>query len=114
MEQLNRIELRGIVGNAKVQNLNGRRVCNFTLATSRAYKDKNGVAVIETTWHSVVAWENESVDFSKIVKGAKLYVSGRLSSRKYSPQDGPERVIFEVVANRVVFVDIEESLSCEL
>lgn len=114
MEQLSRIELRGIVGNVRVQNLNDRKVCHFTLATSRAYKGKNGVAVIETTWHSIVAWENEAVDLSKIEKGSKLYVTGRLRSQKYVASDASERVIFEVVANRIVFVDSDEPLACEL
>lgn len=115
MEQLNRIELRGIVGNVKPQEISGRKVYRFTLATSRAYKDKNGVAVIDTTWHNVVAWENRNVDLSKLEKGTKLYVSGRVRASKFtSSVDDTEKTVYEVVASRVVFVDGEEPMSYEM
>lgn len=115
MEQLNRIELRGVVGNVRIQNVGDRKVYHFNLATSRAYKDRSGNAVIETTWHNVVAWESEAFkDLDKVEKGSKLYVSGRLRNQKYTGNDDTERYSVEVVANRVVLVESDESLSYEL
>ncbi|MGM9788519.1 MAG: single-stranded DNA-binding protein [Candidatus Cryptobacteroides sp.] len=115
MEQLNRIELRGVVGNARVQNAGGRKVYHFNVATSRAYKDRSGNAVIETTWHHVVAWDGDNFqDLDKVEKGTKLYVSGRLRNQKYTGNDETERYAVEVVANRVVLVDSDESLSYEM
>lgn len=115
MENLNRIELRGVVGSVRVQNVSNRKVYHFNLATSRAYKDKNGTAVIETTWHQVVAWESESnPDLNKIEKGTKLYVSGRIRNQKYMASDDVERQMTEVVANRVVIVDSSEPLQYEM
>ena len=115
MENLNRVELRGVVGNVKVQTVSDNRVYRFTLATSRAYKDKNGTAVIETTWHQVVAWENDNMpDLSQIEKGSKLYVSGRIRNQKYLNSEDVEKQVVEVVANRVVFVESQEPLAYEM
>ena len=115
MEQLNRIELRGYVGSIQTYPVGEKKMARFTLATSMAYKDKDGAAVIETTWHSVVAFENKSIqDLDKIEKGSKLYVSGRLRNQKYTGNDDTERYSVEVVANRVVLVESDESLSYEL
>lgn len=95
--------------------MSDNRVYRFTLATSRAYKDKNGTAVIETTWHQVVAWENDNMpDLSQIDKGSKLYVSGRIRNQKYLNSEDVEKQVVEVVANRVVFVESQEPLAYEM
>ena len=47
MEQLNRIELKGVVGNVRIQDFNESRMARIGLATNYAYKDREGVAVIE-------------------------------------------------------------------
>ncbi|MCI6628357.1 MAG: single-stranded DNA-binding protein [Bacteroidales bacterium] len=95
--------------------MSDNRVYRFTLATSRAYKDKNGTAVIETTWHQVVAWENDNMpDLSQIEKGSKLYVSGRIRNQKYLNSEDVEKQVVEVVANRVVFVESQEPLAYEM
>lgn len=95
--------------------MSDNKVYRFTLATSRAYKDKNGTAVIETTWHQVVAWENDNMpDLSQIDKGSKLYVSGRIRNQKYLNSEDVEKQVVEVVANRVVFVESQEPLAYEM
>lgn len=106
MEQLNRIELRGKVGFSRVQQFNSRRVAHFTVATNYAYKDRDGVPVIETTWHSVSAWEGRDVvNPDQIRKGSKVYVVGRLRSQNYTDKEGQERAIYEVLANKVALVE---------
>ena len=49
MEQLNRIEIRGHVGNVNVVAVGDAKVAHFSLATNYAYKGKDGTPVIETT-----------------------------------------------------------------
>ena len=115
MEQLNRIELRGNVGSIKVQNFQENRMARITLATSHAYRDKAGTAVIDTQWHNIVAWENDKMPcFDYISKGTKLYVCGRLRSQHYTGQDNVERVSFEVTANRMAIITEDEPLQCEM
>ncbi len=115
MEQLNRIELRGTVGSVRMQTFTDNRVARFTVATNYAYKDKEGGAAIDTSWHNVLAREGKYVgDLSKIDKGAKVYVQGRLRYQKYTASDGVERISSEIVASRVVLIDESEPLSYEM
>ncbi len=115
MEQLNRVELRGTVGTVKTQVLSGSTMTRISLATSRAYKDKEGKAVIDTTWHSVVVWASDKIpDFAKVKVGSKIYVTGRIQTRKYTDADNIDRVSYEIIASRVVVLDDEASLEYEL
>lgn len=102
MEQLNRVELRGAVGSVRTQTYSDNVMARFTIATNYAYKDKEGAAVIDTSWHNVVAWQNKNFpDLTKIEKGSKIYVQGRLRYQKYVGTDGLERVATEIVANKL-------------
>ena len=114
MEHLNRIELRGVIGTVKTQTVSGSKMSRFSVATSRAYKDKDGVAQIDTTWHNVIAWENDRIkDLDKLQQGTKVYVVGRLHTQKYVGQDGIEKTSFEVIALRVMIIESDEPLQYE-
>jgi len=115
MEQLNRIEIRGIVGSVRFQTYQDRNVCHFSVATSYVYKNRNGEPVIETTWHNVNAWENRNVpDLSSIEKGTKVYVVGRLKSQKYVDSDGVDRYSYEVSASQVNILDQQGQMQYEM
>jgi len=115
MEQLNRIELRGTVGSVKYQIYNDTAVVRLTLATNLAYKDKDGGAVIDTTWHNVSAWESRDIqNLDKIEKGTKLYVTGRMRNQKFTGVDGVDRYTSEVQARRLVILDEDTNLQCEM
>ena len=104
MEQLNRIELKGNVGNVRISDVGGNVVANFSMATNHVYKSREGQAVVETTWFNVVAWGGKGMpDLSRIEKGMPLSVSGRMRSVRYTGQDGTERQSMEVVASKVAF-----------
>lgn len=107
MEQLNRIEIRGNVGNVNILTVGDARVAHFSVATNFAYKGRNGEPNIETTWHNVTAWEGNKgiVPLDSIQKGFPVYVIGRLRSQKYTSSDGVERTSMEVIANTVELVD---------
>ena len=107
MEQLNRIELRGNVGNVRVSDVGGNRVARFSLATNFLYKGKDSEAVVETTWHNIVAWGGKGMpDFSAIVKGAPVYVTGRLRTSRFIGNDGTEKTVYEVVASKVEIIGL--------
>ena len=103
MEQLNRIEIRGNVGNVNVINVGNTRVAHFSVATNFAYKDRNGEPVIETTWHNVTAWEgNKGIPSLEIIaKGFPLYVTGRLRIQKYIAGDGTDKTSYDIIANTI-------------
>ena len=115
MEQINRIELRGMVGNVKIQNYTDAVVARLTVATNYAYKDKTGNAVIETAWHNVIAREGRNIQgLEELKRGDKVYLTGRLRYSKYTGSDGVERVACDVIANRLVVLDEVESLQNEM
>ena len=102
MEQLNRIEIRGNVGNVNILKVGNTRVAHFSVATNFAYKDRNGEPVIETTWHNVTAWAGRNImDFKNIRKGTFVSLVGRLRNTRFTGQDGNERNVVEIVASRL-------------
>lgn len=109
MENTNRIELRGNIGNVRVQDVGERKVARFSLATNYIYKGKEGAPVIETTWHNITLWSNKQDScFNLITKGAFLYVIGRLRSREYTGNDGSVHQIMEVIAYKIEAVKTSE------
>ena len=114
MEQLNRVELRGVVGNVKLHTFSDNRMARMTLATDYVFKDKEGNPVIDTSWHNVVAWEGKNIaDLSTVEKGSKVHVVGRLRYQKYTGSDGVERISSEVVANMLEVLEDSEPLQRE-
>lgn len=115
MEQLNRIEIRGMVGSVRLQTFSDNVMARMTVATNHAYKDKDGSPVIETSWHNVVAWEGKNIQgLDKISRGAKIHVIGRLRYQKYTGADGVERVSSDIVANKITIMDDSEPLQYEV
>jgi len=115
MEQLNRIELRGVVGSIRMQTFSENVMARMTVATNYAYKDRDGAAVIDTSWHNVVAWEGKNIHgLDKIERGTKIYVAGRLRYQKYTGADGVERVSTDIVANKITVIDDTEPLQYEV
>lgn len=114
MEQLNKIELRGNVGFVRVQTVGDKRVMHLSVATNYVYKGRNGEPVIETTWHNVTVWEGKNTpDFSKVEKGSKVFISGRLRFQRYNDNDGIERVVYDVIANQLSVLDDPSPLQYE-
>ena len=115
MEQMNKVELRGIVGMSSSQTIGGRTVIRFSLATNRAYKDASGEARIDTTWHNVSAWEGRDIpEPSKIQKGAKLYVLGRIRNTKIQNPGQPDRYFSEIQAREIRVYERDESMADEM
>ncbi len=84
----------------------GQPVANFSLATSRGRKDTNGNWTDETEWHRIVAWERMAELASQSLhKGSKVYVEGRIQSRKYTDNQGVERTSYDIVANDLTLLD---------
>lgn len=113
IEQINRVELRGKVGNVRLNTTEEAQVANFSIATNYVYKQKDGTPVIETTWHNVVVWSGrERGDLSFIKKGRSLHVTGRIRVSHYLAADGTERSIYEIIASSVEPVEGVLSAEC--
>lgn len=95
---LNRIELRGVVGNARTTKVGDSEITRFSVATDYFFKNKSGEAVVETTWHSVSAWDK---GLSELKRGDKVEVVGRIRNTRYTDSEGMERTSTEVIASEV-------------
>jgi single-strand DNA-binding protein len=76
---------------------------NFTVATSRRWKDQQtGDWKEETDWHNVVLWRSENLA-NYLLKGKQVYVEGRISNRSWE-QDGVKKYMTEIVADEVILL----------
>ena len=77
---------------------------NFTIATSRRWKDQQtGEWKEETDWHNVVLWRSENVA-PHLTKGKQVYVEGRIQTRSWEDKDGNKRYMTEVVADNLILL----------
>lgn len=79
---------------------NGGKVCNLRIATSETWKDRNtGERRERTEWHSVAIFQEGLVRIAEqyLRKGSKVYVEGKLQTRKWQDQSGQDRYSTEVV-----------------
>ncbi|MBQ2263108.1 MAG: single-stranded DNA-binding protein [Loktanella sp.] len=79
---------------------NGGKVANLRIATSETWKDKNtGERREKTEWHTVAIFSDGLVRVVEqyLKKGAKVYIEGKLQTRKWQDQSGADRYSTEVV-----------------
>ena len=81
----------------------GTPVSRFSLAMNRQWRDSERQLHEETDWIYVVLWKNESLA-EYLTKGAKLYVEGRIQTRRYDDNEGVKRYVTEVVADNIVLL----------
>ncbi|MBB1487276.1 single-stranded DNA-binding protein [Oceanospirillum sp. D5] len=98
---INKVILVGNVGqDPEVRYLpNGGAVANVSIATSESWMDKSsGQRQEKTEWHRVVFFGKLADVVSQYVKkGSKLYVEGKLQTRKWQDQSGQDRYTTEIV-----------------
>ena len=79
---------------------NGGKVCNFSIATSENWKDRNtGERQERTQWHNIAIFSEpiSNVAEQYLKKGSKVYIEGQLETRKWQDQSGNDRYSTEVV-----------------
>ena len=87
-------------------NPNGNPVTSFRVATNWRYTTRNGARKEETEWFNVVTWGRLAEQCNQILaKGRLAYAEGRLRTSSWEGQDSQQHYCFEIVANRVLFLD---------
>lgn len=107
MRSLNKVQLIGNLTRDPelTQIKDGTSVCNFSVATDRSWKTESGEQKEESEFHRVIAWHKlAEICGSMLLKGTKVFIEGRLQTRKYTGQDGIERTSTEVVANDMIIL----------
>lgn len=86
---------------------NGNAVCNFTVATSETWKDKQtGEQKEKTEWHRIVMYQRlAEIAGEYLKKGSKVYLEGSLQTRKWQNQQGADQYTTEVVCNEMQMLD---------
>ncbi|MCF6337569.1 MAG: single-stranded DNA-binding protein [Gammaproteobacteria bacterium] len=86
---------------------NGGAVTNVTIATSESWKDKStGEQKEKTEWHRVVFFQRlAEIVGEYLKKGSKVYIEGKLQTRKWQDQSGNDRYTTEIVANEMQMLD---------
>jgi single-strand DNA-binding protein len=102
MSSLNQVNLIGHLGrDPEIKTFqNGDKVANLALATTDKWKDKNtGQQQERTEWHRIAIFASGLVSLAEryMKKGDKIYLSGRLETRKWTDQTGADRYATEIV-----------------
>ena len=109
MAGINKAIILGNLGNdPEVRYMpNGEPVANISIATSETWNDKNtGEKRERTEWHRVVAYRKTAEIIGQYTrKGSKLYVEGKLQTRKWTDNNGVDRYTTEIIADSVQLLD---------
>ena len=101
---LNKVILIGRLGRDPETRFmaNGEAVCNFSVATSEKYTDKNGQRQEATEWHNVTMYRKLAEIAGQYLKqGSQVYIEGKIKSRKYTDKNGVERTAYDIIANEM-------------
>jgi single-strand DNA-binding protein len=89
----------------------GDAVANISIATSDSWTDKNtGQKQEKTEWHRVVLFRKTAELANQYLhKGSKVYIEGKLQTRKWQDQSGADRYTTEIVGREIQFLDSKGS-----
>jgi single-strand DNA-binding protein len=102
MASVNKVILVGNLGREPEVRFmpNGEAVCNFSIATTDNWKDKNGEKQSKTEWHNIVIYRKlAEIAGDYLKKGSPVYIEGRLQTRKWQTKEGQDRYTTEIIAN---------------
>lgn len=101
---MNRATLLGNVGKQpEIRTTNvGRKTAQFSLATTKKWRDKNtGEKKEKTEWHNIRVWGDGLVGVVEehVNKGSQLYIEGEIITTKWTDKNGIDRYTTEIVVN---------------
>lgn len=115
---MNRAQLIGNLGSQPEikSTSNGRRYARLSLATNETWRDKQtGEKKERVEWHTVMVWAEGLVGLCEkyLSKGSKVYLEGKISTRKWQDKDGHDRWSTEVVLqgfdSKIIMLDSKGS-----
>lgn len=106
-KDLNKVMLTGHLGADPEMRYTpqGSAVTTFRVAANRSWKSADGTQHDDTEWFRVVAWDKlAEVCNQYLTKGTRVYIEGRLQTRKWQDQSGQDRYMTEVVAGDMIIL----------
>ena len=105
---LNKVMLIGIVDDEPEtrHTPGGRPVTSFTLAVTRTWSSVEGQSKEETEWFNLVAWGSlAEICDRRLERGSRIYLEGRLQTRRWQDSAGKSYFRTEVVAQEILLLD---------
>ena len=110
---VNKVVLVGNVGNDIEMKYaaNGNAIANFSIATSESWKNKEtGEYENKSEWHNISVFGKFAELVGQYVKkGGKVYVEGKLQTRKWQDQSGADRYSTGIIASDIQLLDSKQS-----
>jgi single-strand DNA-binding protein len=106
-KDLNKVMLTGHLGADPEMRYTaqGSAVTTFRVASGRSWKSADGTQHDDTEWFRVVAWEKlGEICNQYLTKGTRVYIEGRLQTRKWQDKDGQDRYTTEVIASDMIIL----------
>jgi single-strand DNA-binding protein len=105
---LNKVMLIGNLGkDPEIMHFdNGGSLVKFPIATSETYTNRDGQRVTNTEWHNIVINVKGLVEVAHkyLKKGHKVYLEGRIKTRKWQDQSGNDRYSTEIQVNQMTML----------
>jgi single-strand DNA-binding protein len=84
---------------------NGTAVANFSVATTKKWKNNEGAPQEKTEWHKIVIWGKlAELANQYLSKGRQVLLQGELQTRSWDDRDGVKRYTTEIVASELEFI----------
>jgi single-strand DNA-binding protein len=108
----NKVQLIGHLGSAPEVKIfeGGKKLARLNIATNDYYRNSKGDKIVETCWHTVIAW-GKAADIAEkyFTKGAEVVVEGKLVNRTFSDKEGVKRSITEIQALELLMLSKKSS-----
>lgn len=109
---INKVIIVGNLGNDPETKYTdgGAAITNVSVATSESWKDKqSGQTTEKTEWHKIVLFNRlAEIAGEYLRKGSKVYIEGKLQTRKWQDQSGQDRYSTEIIATEIQLLDSKE------
>lgn len=113
MSGINKVILIGNLGKDPETRYmpSGKAATNFSVATSERFKDKEtGEPQERTEWHRVATFDRlAEIAAEYLKKGSKVYIEGKLRTRKWTDKEGKDRYSTEIIADQMQMLDSKGS-----
>lgn len=109
MSGINKVILIGNLGKDPETRYmpSGKAATNFSVATSERFKDREtGEPQERTEWHRIATFDRlAEIAAEYLKKGSKVYIEGRLRTRKWQDKEGKDRYSTEIIADQMQMLD---------
>ena len=110
MQNLNLVQILGnVVRDPELKDAGKTKVCNFSVATNKNWKDDKGEWQSKPEFHNLKAWRTLAERCAeKLTKGSKVYIQGALETESWEDKEGKKHSKTVIVADDVIFLDAKQ------